>query len=261
MVKGMCGFANTLVFGTLAGFFTDNVNISPVDLLLGYPSNLWIAWTEWKGIRPKIWIPLSLLVIAGSIPGVFLLKTGDARTIKILFGFVVVFLGLEMFLRERKASGSGTPGSEKSASPALLVIIGLLSGILCGLFWRQRPSCGLCEPYRRRPEPVPGQQLYGFSGRKHLPPVPLWIHRDPDPGGCKNSPLSGSLYGPGTLYRDLFPQTAAGADSQAVSDCPSDGLRTLSDPGSLISRLSYDKKDVFLHFHGTENVFSLFTGH
>ena len=130
MVKGMCGFANTLVFGTLAGFFTDNVNISPVDLLLGYPSNLWIAWTEWKGIRPKIWIPLSLLVIAGSIPGVFLLKTGDARTIKILFGFVVVFLGLEMFLRERKASGSGTPGSEKSASPALLVIIGLLSGIL-----------------------------------------------------------------------------------------------------------------------------------
>ena len=65
---------------------------------------------------------------------VFFLKTGDARTIKILFGFVVVFLGLEMFLRERKASGSGTPGSEKSASPALLVIIGLLSGILCGLF-------------------------------------------------------------------------------------------------------------------------------
>ena len=35
MVKGMCGFANTLVFGTLAGFFTDNVNISPVDLLDG----------------------------------------------------------------------------------------------------------------------------------------------------------------------------------------------------------------------------------
>lgn len=67
MVKGMCGFANTLVFGTLAGFFTDNVNISPVDLLLGYPSNLWIAWTERNGIRPKIWIPLSLLVIAGSI--------------------------------------------------------------------------------------------------------------------------------------------------------------------------------------------------
>lgn len=53
MVKGMCGFANTLVFGTLAGFFTDNVNISPVDLLLGYPSNLWIAWTERKGDPAK----------------------------------------------------------------------------------------------------------------------------------------------------------------------------------------------------------------
>ena len=57
-----------------------------------------IAWTEWKGIHKDL-DPLSLLVIAGSIPGVFLLKTGDARTIKILFGFVVVFLGLEMFLR------------------------------------------------------------------------------------------------------------------------------------------------------------------
>lgn len=46
IVKGMCGFANTLVFGTLAGFFTGHVNISPVDLLLGYPSNLLIAWKE-----------------------------------------------------------------------------------------------------------------------------------------------------------------------------------------------------------------------
>ena len=92
IVKGMCGFANTLVFGTLAGFVTDNVNISPVDLLLGYPSNLWIAWTERKGIRPKIWIPLSLLVIAGSIPGVFFLKTGDARSIKILFGLSLIHI-------------------------------------------------------------------------------------------------------------------------------------------------------------------------
>ena len=186
MVKGMCGFANTLVFGTLAGFFTDNVNISPVDLLLGYPSNLWIAWTERKGIRPKIWIPLSLLVIAGSIPGVFLLKTGDARTIKILFGFVVVFLGLEMFLRERKASGSGTPALKKRVPGSSGDHRTPLRYPLRA-FWRQRPSCGLCEPYRRRPEPVPGQQLYGFSGRKHLPPVPLWIHRDPDPGGCKTA--------------------------------------------------------------------------
>ncbi len=127
VVKGMCGFANTLVFGTLAGFFTDNVNISPVDLLLGYPSNLFIAWTERKGIDFKICGPLCALVILGSIPGAFFLKVGDARLLKVLFGFVVVFIGVEMYLRERK---SGT----SKGSPILMIAIGLLSGVLCGLF-------------------------------------------------------------------------------------------------------------------------------
>ncbi len=127
IVKGMCGFANTLVFGTLAGFFTDNVNISPVDLLLGYPSNLLIAWTERKGIDLKICGPLCALVILGSIPGAFFLKVGDARLLKVLFGFVVVFIGVEMYFRERKSGVS-------KGSPILMVTIGLLSGVLCGLF-------------------------------------------------------------------------------------------------------------------------------
>lgn len=127
MVKGMCGFANTLVFGTLAGFFTDNVNISPVDLLLGYPSNLIIAWSERRGINPRVCVPLCLLVILGSIPGVFFLKVGDARVIKILFGFVVVLIGIELYFREKNASA-------KKSSPLLMIVIGLLSGVLCGLF-------------------------------------------------------------------------------------------------------------------------------
>ena len=127
IVKGMCGFANTLVFGTLAGVFTDNVNISPVDLLLGYPSNLLIAWTERKGIDFKICGPLCALVILGSIPGAFFLKVGDARILKVIFGFVVVFIGIEMYFRERKSGVS-------KGSPILMITIGLLSGVLCGLF-------------------------------------------------------------------------------------------------------------------------------
>lgn len=127
IVKGMCGFANTLVFSTLAGFSANNVNISPVDLLLGYPSNLYIAYTERKGICPKVCIPLCVLVILGSIPGAVFLKLGDARLIKILFGFVVVFIGLEMFFRERSSK-------KQKGSPALMIGIGLLSGILCGMF-------------------------------------------------------------------------------------------------------------------------------
>jgi len=127
IVKGMCGFANTLVFGTLAGFFTDNVNISPVDLLLGYPSNIYIAWSERKGISLRICVPLCILVILGSIPGAFFLKVGNARLLKVLFGFLVVFLGVEMYFRERSTA-------KKKSSPILMVAIGLMSGILSGMF-------------------------------------------------------------------------------------------------------------------------------
>ena len=42
-VKGLCGFANTLVFTTVMSFGVSNRNISPVELLLGYPSNAIIA--------------------------------------------------------------------------------------------------------------------------------------------------------------------------------------------------------------------------
>ena len=34
-VKGLCGFANTLVFSTLLSFTADNIRISPVELALG----------------------------------------------------------------------------------------------------------------------------------------------------------------------------------------------------------------------------------
>ncbi len=39
-IKGLCAFANTLVFTTILSFGNNNINITPVELLLGYPSNL-----------------------------------------------------------------------------------------------------------------------------------------------------------------------------------------------------------------------------
>lgn len=66
-------------------------------------------------------------MILGSIPDTFFLKTGDARLLKMLFGFVVVFIGAEMYFRERKNGLS-------DGSSVMMVIIGLLSGVLCGLF-------------------------------------------------------------------------------------------------------------------------------
>ena len=126
-VKGICGFANTLVFTTIMGFAADNVNLSPVDLLLGYPANLLIAWKERKHTRFAVWGPLSLMVLLGAIPGALLLKNGDARVIKLLFGLLTAGIGLEMLLRKAR------PDHPRAPRGAMLVI-GLLSGVLCGLY-------------------------------------------------------------------------------------------------------------------------------
>ena len=71
-IKGLCGFA------------------SPMELLLGYPSNLILAFQERKSIQWNICLPLAFLVLLGNIPGIFLLKHTDTRIIKILFGIVVI---------------------------------------------------------------------------------------------------------------------------------------------------------------------------
>ena len=36
-IKGLCGFANTLIFTSILSFGSANVNISPVDLILAVP--------------------------------------------------------------------------------------------------------------------------------------------------------------------------------------------------------------------------------
>ncbi len=73
-IKGLCGFANTLVFTSILSFGASNASISPIDLLLGYPSNLILTWENRKNLDRKIWLPLAVLVLAGSIPGAFMLK-------------------------------------------------------------------------------------------------------------------------------------------------------------------------------------------
>lgn len=127
LIKGLCGFANTLVFTTILSFSTTNANISPVDLLLGYPANLILTWKNRKSLDLKVYLPLSLLVLAGSIPGTLMLKNVEARSIKMVFGIVIVMLGMEMLAREYSKKRA-------RASKLVLAIIGVTAGMLCGLF-------------------------------------------------------------------------------------------------------------------------------
>ena len=126
-VKGLCGFANTLVFTTILSFGSSNASISPVELLLGYPTNIILAWKNRKAIQWRVCLPLAALVIVGSIPGAIFLKNADTSLIKLFFGAVIVLVGVEMLLREF------LPRKMKQ-SKAVLSVIGLLSGLLCGLY-------------------------------------------------------------------------------------------------------------------------------
>ena len=71
-IKGLCGFANTLVFTAILSFGSVNANISPIDLLLGYPANVILTWKNRKNLDPKVLsreyskkrVPSSRLVLA-----------------------------------------------------------------------------------------------------------------------------------------------------------------------------------------------------
>lgn len=126
-VKGLCGFANSLVFSTILSFTTSNVNISPMELLVGLPMNVLIAVKERSAIKWKMCLMLIALVIAGNIPGMLLLKNADARVIKLLFGAVITAIGVEMLI-------SMHSGKDKKDSKIVLMAISVLSGLLCGLY-------------------------------------------------------------------------------------------------------------------------------
>ena len=72
-------------------------------------------------------ITLADLVILGSIPGTFFLKTADTGLIKVIFGFVIIWIGLEMLFREVQTK-------KVKQSKVVLSIIGIFAGVLCSLY-------------------------------------------------------------------------------------------------------------------------------
>ena len=67
------------------------------------------------------------MVIIGSFGGALFLKNADVTVVKIIFGVLVIIVGIEMLLRELSHK-------KMESSKILLTIIGILSGFLCGLF-------------------------------------------------------------------------------------------------------------------------------
>lgn len=126
-IKGLCGFANTLVFTSILGFSKTNIEISPVELVLSYPSNIILVLKNRDRLQWRAWLPVAITVLLGSFIGVNFLRSYDASSIKIFFGFVVFFIGLEMLLQDRF-------GGKHKEVRLVSIIVGIASGLLCGLY-------------------------------------------------------------------------------------------------------------------------------
>ena len=125
-IKGLCGFANTLIFQSILSFSVNNASISPVELVLGFPGNAILTWQNRKSLNPKIFLPLTALMLAGNIPGALMLKNMDGRIVKVIFGVVIICIALNMLLGQGK--------TQRSPKKWMTVIVGIAAGILSGLF-------------------------------------------------------------------------------------------------------------------------------
>lgn len=138
-VKGVCGFANTLVLTGILSFGADNVNITPVDLVLSYGANAAMAYRERAHIKWKVALPLAALVLLGCLPGAFLLKTGNAQFIKIAAGAAIILAAVVMLVKNIKNSipqgdSDNAENAEKPGSRLVTLLIAIVSGILSGLY-------------------------------------------------------------------------------------------------------------------------------
>jgi hypothetical protein len=126
-IKGLCGVGDAPVFSSIMSFSANNIDISPVILPPSFMSNTIIAWKNRHSLQKKIWVPMALLLVAGSIPGTLLLKNVDTGVLKLAFGIFITFIGVIMLYNEI--------GQKKiKPSKMLLVTIGVLSGLSSGLF-------------------------------------------------------------------------------------------------------------------------------
>ena len=130
-VKGVAGIGNTPVVTSVMAYTRTNAEITPVELLLCVPTNLVMAWVYRKSIAWKALLAPLLMVLAGDVLGVLLLKNVEVSALKMVFGVVLILISLEQLWREFL---SPRRNEEKEAHPALLLTLGVSAGVLCGMF-------------------------------------------------------------------------------------------------------------------------------
>lgn len=126
-IKGLCGVGDAPVFSAIMSFAANNIDISPVSVVPSLLTNIIISLQNRKSLQARIWIPTALLLIAGTIPGILLLKNTDTGTLKLVFGFFIILVGALMLYNELATK-------KMKPSKWLLLTVGVLAGVTSGIF-------------------------------------------------------------------------------------------------------------------------------
>ncbi len=127
-LKGVAGFGNTLILNGTLSFFRENRFITPMDLLLGFPVNIYLVIREWKYIQFRIVLPLLVSILAGSIPGILLLGSVNDRILKSILALVLIMISIDFFFKK------GQKDLSEKEMKYLIPFTGFVSGILMGLY-------------------------------------------------------------------------------------------------------------------------------
>lgn len=128
MVKALAGFGDAVVSSPLLALGQmQNEQISPLALLLSFPTNLILTLRNRKHFSFKSCFWLLFFNIAGMVPGMFLLAYSSSGPLKLGLGVVIVALGCEMLLRS-----PAKPAAKSNF--AVMGFVVALSGFISGIY-------------------------------------------------------------------------------------------------------------------------------
>lgn len=130
-IKGIAGFGDALVSPPLLSLTElTPTQIGPMNLLLNWPVNLYIAFKNRKSFSIKKTIPIIVFILIGQIPGIIYLKYASSWVLKAALGLVVLLIGIEMLTR--KEPGKVKEKTKRSA--VVMALVSLVTGFFAGLF-------------------------------------------------------------------------------------------------------------------------------
>ncbi len=125
-IKGIAGFGDPLISSPLLALRIDPKFITPANLLINATCNAYLTWHNRKAFSVKKVMPMLIAILAGIIPGTFLLANMSSLVLKAILGVLVVGLGIEMATRNQSKQFKG--------NKVIMLIVSFFSGISAGIF-------------------------------------------------------------------------------------------------------------------------------